>query len=678
MFNVQPLIQYLHTHPHSIGIIAFITVFLEAMAIVGVIIPGSITMSIIGALIGSNVAPAGSTFLYAICGAITGDYLSYLIGVYYKERLHNIWPFKKHPEFLAKSERFFARHGGKSVFLGCFVGPMRAMVPMVAGMLKMPQSKFLFAAIPSASIWAIAYMMPGVIVGAVSLELPPKVAAQFILGALTTLITVWLLVWLLHHFARQIYLFFDEIVMRLWSFCKNHLSLRWITKLLEDPREPDNHQQLALLMVTLLALILFFVLFVNIKSHGILTVLNEPFYYFITSFRVPRLDRIMIAFTALGTVKVMTLIVALFSLWLILKRQWFVAVHFLLLMLIASGSICIFKLLSHSPRPFLEACFCRDHDYSFPSGHTVFAVTIFGFWAVLVNRELDKSKRHLSYITVIIFVFFIALSRLYLGAHWLTDILGGLLGGIALLTLFTLSYRRRHAVHLPLRDSIWIFWGIVIVVWLMYCLFSFPKMEREYAFAWPEHTITLHDLRTGQPIADLPLYRANRLGKPSQAFNVRWLGNLDTIRATLTEQGWDTQPTSLDIQGVIKRLLDGNVYSHLSLLPQLYHNQSPALIMTKFTDREDTLLILQLWKSDLIVQGEQLPLWLGVINYSRESPRILGFYHKHNKFIGATEELAGDLGKFHWTKQIYPNAMQPEIMTKLHWDGEVFVITPKN
>ncbi len=70
---LHPVIVYLHHNPHSAGIIAFLISCSEALAVIGTIIPGSVTMTAVGTLIGSKVIPADSTLIWIVCGAITGD-----------------------------------------------------------------------------------------------------------------------------------------------------------------------------------------------------------------------------------------------------------------------------------------------------------------------------------------------------------------------------------------------------------------------------------------------------------------------------------------------------------------------------------------------------------------------------------------------------------------------------
>src|ERR1700730_18599141 len=142
---IHSLINYLHLHPHIGWLMVFLIAFSESLPLLGAIIPGSVTMTAIGALIGSGAMPFTATLLWAIFGAFCGDYLSYWLGAHYKDRIRMIWPFRKYPHWLSLGENFFQKHGGKSVIIGRFFGPVRSAVPLIAGLMDMSSLRFIIA-----------------------------------------------------------------------------------------------------------------------------------------------------------------------------------------------------------------------------------------------------------------------------------------------------------------------------------------------------------------------------------------------------------------------------------------------------------------------------------------------------------------------------------------------------
>ena len=101
----------------------------------------------------------------AVIGAVLGDTVSFWIGRRFGGGIARVWPFTRSPELLPSGIRFFARHGGKSVFIGRFFGPVRAVIPLAAGIMRMPRGRFWFANVASAIVWAPMLLFVGDAVG---------------------------------------------------------------------------------------------------------------------------------------------------------------------------------------------------------------------------------------------------------------------------------------------------------------------------------------------------------------------------------------------------------------------------------------------------------------------------------------------------------------------------------
>src|SRR4051812_38700371 len=120
--EIKPFINWLHSHPSIATIFTFIIAFSESIAVIGLVVPGSLILMAIGTLIGSGILSAPHTIAAAIIGAIAGDFFSYWFGHHYQHHVRKRWPFRLWPGMIKKGEDFFNRHGGKGVFLGRFVG----------------------------------------------------------------------------------------------------------------------------------------------------------------------------------------------------------------------------------------------------------------------------------------------------------------------------------------------------------------------------------------------------------------------------------------------------------------------------------------------------------------------------------------------------------------------------
>ena len=159
------LLEWIGQHPEQAGWIIFLVALAESLAIVGVLVPGVIILVGAGTLIGSGVLDFWSMTAWAVAGAIIGDGLSFWLGHHF-EYLTERWSwFKLHPDHLEKGVNFFQKYGDISIVLGRFFGPIRAVVPLVAGMMHMPPKRFYLANVLSALAWGPAYLAPGILLG---------------------------------------------------------------------------------------------------------------------------------------------------------------------------------------------------------------------------------------------------------------------------------------------------------------------------------------------------------------------------------------------------------------------------------------------------------------------------------------------------------------------------------
>ena len=185
------VLLWISQHPEQAGWVIGVVACLESLALIGAVIPGAIVLIGAGALIGAGVLDFWSSCVWAIAGAIVGDGVSYLLG----QRLDFLmtrWRWLRvHPDYVQRGVDFFQRYGDISVVLGRFLGPTRAVVPMAAGVLKMPACRFYTANILSAIVWAPAYLAPGILLGHSVSQSDWGHILLALLG-LTTLVLVWL------------------------------------------------------------------------------------------------------------------------------------------------------------------------------------------------------------------------------------------------------------------------------------------------------------------------------------------------------------------------------------------------------------------------------------------------------------------------------------------------------
>lgn len=622
---VSSILQWLNTHPEYSWFITFVISASESIAVIGTIVPGSITMTALGALAGAGIIPLWSTVFWAFLGAVIGDGISYWLGYYFKGRICQIWPFKQNLSLLAKGEKFFNKYGGMGVFIGRFIGPIRALIPVVAGMMGMKPWQFLVANVASAAGWAPAYMLPGILLGAASLELPPDIATRVILILFFWTLFILLCLWLIRKIPmfihQQIIRFFNKVWLKLQRSHAHGL----IRKLLRHHNPEKTPFQLTLAFYFVLMCGIFIFLAHYVYSHNSDNILiNQSVYHFFRGLYSTEGRNLMIYLTLLGQKQVILPVACIIVAWFLLTKQWHVAFHALGLFVLTVVSVIAIKHGVHSLRPWGIAH--PPESFSFPSGHTTLATTFYIGLALLLSHAYSGRARKFFYALIGLLILAVSISRLYLGAHWFTDVLGGWILSITLLICVTISFNRK-AVHLDPRRllaSTMLILGIIyiVVAWQTlpqlqsnFTQLNLPTQETELA-AWNQQNGTY-----------LPEQRVSLYGFPSQAINIEWIGDLSSIKKILMNHGWQ-DPPKRDWLDVLFRISGIQSAEHLPLISPQYLDKRPALVLIRSLPAEKKLLVLRLWESNIILKESRKPLWVGVVGLV---PKTYGWLSRRYK-----------------------------------------------
>jgi len=135
--------------------------FGESLAVVGFLIPSTALLITVGGLIGTGTIPALPVYLWAVGGAVLGDWVSYSLGRWIGPAVYRHRWVKPHRSAMARAKLFFRRYGFVSIFIGRFLGPIRSSIPLVAGVMRMRFSSFQIANVSSALLWVPAMFAPG-------------------------------------------------------------------------------------------------------------------------------------------------------------------------------------------------------------------------------------------------------------------------------------------------------------------------------------------------------------------------------------------------------------------------------------------------------------------------------------------------------------------------------------
>jgi membrane protein DedA with SNARE-associated domain len=152
---------FMKEHQAWAPLIAGALAFGESFAILSLLIPATGILIALGALIGVSDLPFVPIWIGASIGAALGDWISYWIGLKLEDSSRRVWPLSRYPQMIERGEVFFKRWGVWSIFIGRFFGPVRAVIPLIAGTFEMPWLSFQLANWTSAFVWAFALLAPG-------------------------------------------------------------------------------------------------------------------------------------------------------------------------------------------------------------------------------------------------------------------------------------------------------------------------------------------------------------------------------------------------------------------------------------------------------------------------------------------------------------------------------------
>jgi membrane protein DedA with SNARE-associated domain len=164
----QGVIAFVRDHQVWAAPIVLLLAFGESLAFISLLIPAWGALVAIGALIGVSGISFWPLCIAGGIGAALGDWLSYWFGVKYKDHVAQMWPLSRYPDILPRGEAFVKNWGVPSIFIGRFFGPLRASVPLAAGIFEMPYWRFQVANFLSAFVWSAALLLFGDVISQIA------------------------------------------------------------------------------------------------------------------------------------------------------------------------------------------------------------------------------------------------------------------------------------------------------------------------------------------------------------------------------------------------------------------------------------------------------------------------------------------------------------------------------
>ncbi|RMF17959.1 MAG: phosphatase PAP2 family protein [Gammaproteobacteria bacterium] len=465
----ESVLAWMAANPDGLVLGILLLSMIESLAIAGMIVPGVVLLLGASGVAGSVGIPIWQVLMAGVIGALLGDGISFLLGRLFHERIRTLWPLSRYPKLLDQGEAFFRDHGGKSILIGRFVGPLRAIIPLIAGMMGMSGTRFLVFNLISALGWAPLYLLPGYGIG-LSLGDEREVPEGFyptllllvaILAGLAALFS-----WLHWHVRPQ---------GRLYDWLEKHGRRSALTRLWLQRMASERHGQREYPLPSLLLAIFSpaaFALLALLVSHGHrIWNWNHWVADWFQQIDTPMLRAAAALFTTLGDPAWLYVAFGLMvaTLWLAAKHR--AAVVTVLVAGIAThATTTLLKVWLAIPRPEgapLESA-------AFPSGHAAGATVWAGLLASFIAREQASEHRWRIYAVAACIPLLTGLTRIALGVHWWTDVVAGWFWGLFIVAcarvLFSPWDRR------PLWPShVWLrLLGATGVAWVLYAVVRLP------------------------------------------------------------------------------------------------------------------------------------------------------------------------------------------------------------
>ncbi len=598
MISLRALPALLSAHAALAYSAVFITALGESLAGVGLIVPGTVLMFGFGTVVAMGGLDFWAVFFSAAAGAIAGDGISYWLGRKYRAPLAEMWPFSRHPGILDRGEGFFLRHGGKSVFLGRFVGPIRPVIPLVAGMMGMKPLQFAAVNVASGFGWAGAYLVPGMVFGT-SLQVAGAVSTRLALLLLLLLVILWSALWIGKKIFRAVSYAAPALFKRLknWSLTREsrwrgELFLKKAVFILLFRKSGEEIFYALLILLFFTAGWTFFRVTEAVLSRDPLVLVDQGVNNLFQSLRTPWADRFFVAVTELGGSFVNISLSAAILVLLMTSRCKRAGVFWAVAALGGVASVQLLKMLLQLPRP-LEV-YRGVSLYGFPSGHTTMAVVIYGFLALLLSRGRPAFARGALFLGAFLISGLIATSRLYLGVHWLSDVLGGFLLGSAWIALLGLLYLERPCEGLPGRKTL----GFALLVLLLAGGWQISRRHEgdmaRYAPRMEERILTLSDWAEGE-WRSFPVRRIDLEGDKGQPLVLQAAASPSTLRLHFLASGWLPSPPP-DGKTLLSLLSPAAAVEDLPLLPRLHDGRGDDIRLLRGLNSDERLL-LRLWPS---------------------------------------------------------------------------------
>jgi membrane protein DedA with SNARE-associated domain/membrane-associated phospholipid phosphatase len=582
------------THHPTLGIVVTFSLALgESIPVLGVVYPGTSVIMAVAMLAGLGYMPLWAVLVPAIAGAIVGDGVSYWFGHRYRSHALRMWPMSRYPRLVERSERFFALHGGKSILIARFTPVVRAFVPMIAGVSGMQPGRFYRANILSAFAWAFAHILPAAVLGA-SLSILNQISGRLVMVMAVILIGAVALSFAVRYAVRLALSGLVTAQVRLvrWLGPTRHPVARAIVRVLE-PEGASIREVIVLGCIIGLSITLLLNLAHSVLSGGELARSDHAISGLVSSWRTIWGDRLMVFVTSLGDTVVTVSLSVVVAAWLAAKKYYRLSIGFIAAMALTFLFVLGLKGSIQVPRP--SPIYTGIEAFSFPSGHTTHATALYGVLSYIWLRGLKAPWRVMAVAVSMLLISAIAFSRVYLQAHWPSDVVAGLAFGISVTAIFVLGFRQTRMDQLSPGKLLAIVAVTLLVVGGGHAWSRQQGDLGKYAHKPSEVGMTVAQWRK-VGWQRLPAHRVDLGGDTEEPMVLQWAGDASQLAKALATHGWRVGKSINFLNG--SYYVSGNTtIFELPILPRLHDGRAPILSLVHQAANGDGRLVLHVWRS---------------------------------------------------------------------------------
>jgi undecaprenyl-diphosphatase len=462
-----------------------------------------------------------------------------------------------------------------------------------------------------------------------------------------------------------------------------------ISKFIKNRLTPNEKFGLGItfgFILTAIFIYIFYVILHNYLGQDTIVKTDMSILNFMATNRTPFLNQFMLFTTYLGKGEIIILGMVFVSIILILLRRWFFFYALLISVTIGELFVWIIKNLVDRPRPPTSSALVIENSFSFPSGHTFVALAFYGLLTYFLVRFINKKwlKKLVIFFGTLIVVL-ISLSRIYLGAHWFSDVVASLASGLAWLSILIMTTKIKNPVpKTPYiqKKKIQSLGILFLLLWIGFVFYFYKTHPLIMTKAPTEEKIIVTGNITESLFKSHSRYSATIFGGEIEPINIIIVGNKVKIEESFGKANW-LELDTFNLKNLIrlsKRSFLKQPYQKAPGFPSFWNLKPNELEYNLPTERNSARerYHIHLWLTPFLVANKEV--WFGTTHFDKYKDSILPMHVVDSVLDSAREKLKNDLNDtgniktFSLVPVVDPLMGKNLLGNKFFTDGQAYLI----